>query len=236
MSRLPMVTFPVLLLTSKLGFADGNTIDKIYHPYVDALEQEIEFRSVFQDKTGGLDNPRRLDQLSFGRSFGERWFAEVYLIGEKPRSGGYKLEAVELELKRQLTEQGEFWADWGMLFELEKEIQDDVQEVSVGLFIEKEFGRFSGTANLFLIQEWGSDINDELETAISLQARYRYSRFFEPALEYYQGQDNAGLGPVILGTANFGAGQSLHWEAGVIFGTDSKSADNTFRFLLEYEF
>ncbi|MCH8265369.1 MAG: hypothetical protein IIC10_08220 [Proteobacteria bacterium] len=94
----------------------------------------------------------------------------------------------------------------------------------------------SGTANLFLIQEWGDDIRNEFETAASLQFRYRYSRAFEPALEVYAGQDATGIGPVILGKLNLGIRKSLNWEAGVIFGADSGSPDQTFRLLLEFEF
>jgi len=217
-------------------FADGNAIDKIYHPYVDALEKEVEFRSVFQDKQADKDNPKQLHKLSFGSSLGERWFGEVYLVGAESRAGSFTLEAYEFELKWQMTEQGEYSADWGMLFEFENEIGEDVKELATGIFAEKEIGRWSSTANLFLIREWGDDIKDEFETAFSLQTRYRYSRAFEPALEFYAGQDMTGIGPVVLGGMNVGTRKSMRWEAGVIFGTDNESPDQTFRFLLEYEF
>ncbi len=69
-----------------------------------------------------------------------------------------------------------------------------------------------GIANLFLIREWGDDIDDEFETAVSLQARYRYSRAFEPALELYAGQDATGIGPVFLGSINIGTRKSLNWD------------------------
>ncbi|HAU08968.1 MAG TPA: hypothetical protein DCS16_04440, partial [Gammaproteobacteria bacterium] len=107
---------------------------------------------------------------------------------------GFELSALEFELKWQLTEQGEYSADWGLVFELEHGVEQDLDELSVGLLLEKEFGRWSATANLFAIQEWGEDIKSEFETAFGLQARYRYSRLFEPALEFYLGQDTIGLG------------------------------------------
>lgn len=230
-----VMTFSTLFSGRKV-FADGVVVDKVYHPYVDALENEIEFRSIFQDKQDGLDNPKELHRLALGRSIGESFFAELYLVGAKSRAGNFDLEAYEFELKWQLTEQGEYSADWGVLFEFENEINDDIKEMAVGIFAEKEFGRFSGTANLFLIQEWGDDIRNEFETAASLQFRYRYSRAFEPALEVYAGQDATGIGPVILGKLNLGIRKSLNWEAGVIFGADSGSPDQTFRLLLEFEF
>ncbi len=218
------------------ALADGNAVDKVYHPYVDALEHEIEFRSLFQERSSGGNDFEQLHQLSFGRSFGQALFGEVYLVGERSRSGQFELEAFEFELKWQLTEQGEYGADWGLLFEYEQELNDDVQEFTTGILVEKEFGRFSGTANLLLIQEWGSAIKDEFETAAAMQARYRYSRAFEPGVELYVGQDSAGIGPVMMGNISIGVRKTLRWEAGVVFGLGSDSPDNSFRFLLEYEF
>ena len=107
---------------------------------------------------------------------------------------------------------------------------------ATGLLAEKEWGKWSGTANLFVINEWGSDIVDELETRLGLQARYRYLPAFEPALELYSGEDTRGIGPAVLGQVRLGNKRQLKWEAGAIFGMDSKSPDTTLRFLLEFEF
>lgn len=230
-----MSVFVGLSLLSQ-ALADGSAVDKVYHPYVDALESEIEFRSLFQESSSGGKDFKQLHQVSFGRSFGQALFGEVYLVGERSRSGQFELEAFEFEVKWQLTEQGEYSADWGLLFEYEQEFNDDVQEFTTGILVEKEFGRFSGTANLLLIQEWGSAIKDEFETAVAMQARYRYSRAFEPGVELYAGQDSAGIGPVMMGSVSLGVRKTLRWEAGVIFGLGSDSPDNSFRFLLEYEF
>ena len=119
-------------LLSPICIADGNTVDKIYHPYVDALEQEIEWRAIYQDdQPQGNDQSnektdRQLHRLSYGRAFGERWFGEIYLTGENSDDTSFKLEAYELEAKWQLTEQGEYWADWGILFELEKDAHESI--------------------------------------------------------------------------------------------------------------
>jgi hypothetical protein len=178
----------------------------------------------------------RLYRLAYGQAIGERWFAEVYVVGENSDEGNFGIEAYELELQRQLTEQGEYWADWGLLFELERERDLDIWEFSTGLLAEKEWGRWSGTANLFLLHEWGEDIADETETRLGLQARYRYSPAFEPAVELYSGQDTRGIGPAVMGQVRLGGRRQLRWEAGAIFGVDSQSPDTTLRFLLEFEF
>lgn len=234
------IVFVVILCVSAIfplqAHADGNVINKIYHPYVDALEKEVEFRSIFQDRQPNRANPKQIHQLSFGTAIGQSWFGEAKLVGDRSRAGSFDIEAFEFELKWQLTEQGEYSADWGLLFEYEQEFAKDVQEFKTGILAEKEFGRFSGAANMFLIREWGRDIDNEFETALSLQARYRYSRALEPALELYSGQDTTAIGPVLLGNINVGIRKSFNWEAGVIFGVDNESPDQTFRLLFEYEF
>lgn len=216
--------------------ADGVVIDKIYHPYVQPLEREFEGRAIWQNEQPGRPDDLQLYRFAYGQAFGERWFGELYLVGERSADESLSIEAYEVEALRQLTEQGEYWADWGLLFELEKERGADAWEFAAGLIAEKEWGRWSGTANLFLMHEWGDDVADETETRLGLQARYRYARAFEPALEFYSGEDTRGIGPAVIGQASLGRGRQLGWEAGVIFGIDSDSPDTTLRLLLEYEF
>ena len=163
-------------------------------------------------------------------------FLEGYLVGEKSDEQSFDIEAYELEAKWQLTEQGEFWADWGLLFELEKEANEDVWEFATAVLMEKESGKWSGTANFYVLNEWGSDTKNELNARLNLQARYRYSRTFEPAIEFYSGKNTRALGPAFLGQVKMGNKQLLSWEIGVMFGLDHKSPNRTLRFLLEFEF
>lgn len=216
--------------------ADGIVVDKLYHPYVDALEQELEYRGLVQSTQPGVTNQAQLHQMSLGTSLGEHFFGEVYLVGAKDRAKGFETETWEAELKWQLTEQGEYAIDWGMLFEYEDEIDADIHEFSVGILAEKEWGRISGTANVMLIQEWGRGIADELESVVALQARYRYKPLLEPTLEFYAGQHSRGFGPVLQGNVKTGTRKSVHWEAGAIFGLTGDSPDHTWRFQFEYEF
>ena len=216
--------------------ADGLVIDKIYHPYVDALEKELEYRALIQDEQHGISTQAQVHQLALGSAIGSRMFGEVYLIGSKSRGGNVSLEALEAELKWQLTEQGEYGVDWGLQIEYEHERRIDAEEFSVALLAEKEWGNWSGTANFHVINEWGDDINAEIESVLALQARYRYSRLLEPSIEFYAGQNTRAIGPAVQGTISTGIRRSLHWEAGLIFGLDNTSADQTWRLLLEYEF
>lgn len=218
------------------AMADGSTIDKIYHPYVQPQERELEFRSIIENNRDSPSGDERVYRLGYGQSFNDRWFGEVYLIGVENDDQELRLEAYELEVLWQITEQGEFFADWGMLFELEKERSEDIMEFSTALLVEKEWGRWIGTANIYGIYEFGDDIDNEFETALALQTHYRHTRAFEPAVELYIGQDTRGLGPVMLGSWPLGGARQLRWEGGVIFGLDSDTPDQTFRVLFEYEF
>lgn len=209
--------------------ADGNSIDKVYDPYVQLLEKELEYRARLAD-------PTQTHRLGLGKSFSDRLFAELYLIGTKSNGDSLALEAYELEVKWQLTEQGEFDNDWGLLFELEKGHQQNSYEASSTLIGLREWRRWVATGNLSLIYEWGSAIRDEWETAFAGQLRYRHSALFEPGLELYQSQNSRGLGPVVTGQMTSAGGNKLRWELGVILGLDSQMPDTNWKLSVEYEF
>ena len=234
-SALLLLSLVFVSLSSPL-LADGIVIDKIYHPYVQPLEQELEIRLLQQNNQSGIADNTRLYRLAYGRSLSDRLFIEAYLVGQGSSSESLDLQSIEMEIKWQLTEQGEYWADWGVLAELSKGIGNNIYEASIGLIAEKEFGHWSGTTNFIIEQEWGSGIDDELESVFSLQTRYRYSQTLEPGIEFYAGQKSIGVGPVLRGHAKLVGPKKLKWEAGVIFGLDSKSPDTSVRLLFEYEF
>ena len=226
----------LLIGAAQLCLADGAVINKIYHPYVQPLEQEIEFRAVLQDDQPDRDDHIQSYQIAYGRSLSDRLFAEVYLIGQRSDNESFQVEAYELEALWQLTEQGEFSADWGLLFELEKEKELNIWEFSTGLLAEKERGKWSATANLIVTYEWGRDIDNELESSLGLQLRYRHSSAIEPGIEFYGGENTRALGPVLLGQINLDGKRKLKWELGAIFGLDSDSPNHTLRLLTEFEF
>ena len=228
MNYITRVCLAAIILPSP-ALASESAIDKVYHPYVQPLEREVEWRMISADS-------EQLHRFGIGQSFSDRLFLEGYLIATDEKDGNFSLTAYEIEAKYQLTEQGEYAVDWGVIMEIEKVKDEDSWELAAGLLMEKEWGRWVGTANFWGIYEWKEDESDEIESVLALQARYRYSRFLEPALEFYSGDKTRGLGPVLMGDIRFGAGKKLHWEAGAIIGLDSKTADNTWRLLTEFEF
>lgn len=217
--------------------ADGVVIDRVYDPYVQPMETELEWRAVgLRDSDQDEWDSLQVHRLGIGYGFTDRWFGEIYLIGERDEDQSLNLEAIELEAKWQLTEQGEYAADWGLLFELESERNEDQWEAAVTLLSAREWGRWVGTANLAAIYEWGGDLDNEFETELRLQGRYRLTQAFEPALELYAGQDTLAVGPVITGMRRLGEARQIRWELGLILGLTDESPDQTLRLLVEYEF
>jgi len=232
------VMFLLLMLAIFPGalLADGPAVDKVYRPYVQPLERELEYRVSVLDDSDSARDGLQVHRLGLGASINDHLFAEFYAIGENSPADSFQVQAYEVELKWQLTEQGEYAADWGLLFELEKQRNRDAWEFSTAVLAAREFGRWVGIVNLSAIYEAGSDIDDEWESALAAQWRYRYSPRIEPALELYSSESTKGLGPVLLGDISFSPGRRLHWEAGLIAGIDADSPDATWRLLFEYEF
>ena len=235
--RLTVLVMALSAVAAVAVRADGSAVDKVYHPYVEQLEWELEWRMIQEDENAvtGVER-QQIHKFGLGKAVSEFVFVEAYLIGEQSADESFDIEAYEVELLWQMSEQGEFAVDYGLLFEIEKENSLDVWEVSSALLLEKELGRYSATANVVLAYEWGDKIDDEFETALALQGRYRYSPRFEPALELYLGEDTSALGPAIMGVERLGMAKAVRWELGVVLALNDDTPDYTFRAVLEYEF
>lgn len=226
----------LLMLVCTEVQADGRVVDKVYHPYVQPLEREFEYRFVYQKQAEHPDNNAMGQKVGYGFSIAERMALETYLIAERVSPEDYKLTGFELELRWMLTEQGEYNADWGLLFELERQNNRDNYELTTGLLVEKEFGPTSLTLNALAVYEWGQTLESELEAEFRLQYRYRWYPQVQPAVEFYAGENYKGAGPTLLGVHKFSGLEQLKWEFGVVFAIDAATVNNTLRFAIEYEF
>jgi hypothetical protein len=222
-----------MLLVTVPAHADGVVVDKVYHPYVLPNEQEFEWRLLSRKNDDGNSLAQR---IAYGHSLSETMTLETYLVGARDDTGNFDLDSYELEVRWMATEQGEYWADWGMLFEFEKTHKVDSWELTSGILFEKEFGRTSVAMNAFLIYEWGNDIENEFEGEFRFQYRYRWMPQVQPAIELYAGEDYIGIGPALMGIQRFDGQKQLKWEAGFITGLNGDSKDHIFRIAVEYEF
>ena len=227
----------LLVLRSLTGavFADGLAVDKIYAPYVNVLEKELEYR--VSRAQGGVQAPNGIviQRLGFGAAVSDTLALEAYVIGRGDDDAA-SFSGYELEARWQLTEQGEYAIDWGVLLEYENSRDSDVEELATKIIALREWHSYIFTANAGLLYE-DSEVNgDEFETSFSAQARYRYKPYLEPALEFYAAEDYRGIGPALVGMTRLSSTKSIRWELGSVLGLNESSADYTLRLKLEYEF
>jgi hypothetical protein len=231
--RLVFILLVLELSLTQAVYADSNPVDKVYHPLVVANERKVEWRFAARE----LEDKNYLAQrFAYGQALTERLIVEAYLSGERDQSDDYGLKGYEIELRYMLTEQGQYWADWGLLFEFEKQHDSDTYEITTGLLFEKEYVHTSLTINALLIYEWGQNIENEMETEFRLQYRYRYMPEIQPAIEIYTGEDFIGVGPALMGVHRFEGIRQLKWELAFINGFNGEKYDETLRFVLEYDF
>ncbi len=221
-------------LTFNTAVADGIVVSKIYDPYVQPLETEIEWRFVTQDSETVPDVQKH--SLGIGRSLTDRWAVEFYAIATGQSGESLSIDAYELEAQWQLTEQGEYAIDWGLLFELEREIDANAWEFAATLLAARDFGRTTVTANLGLIYEGGERIENEFESILRMQMRYRMKETLEPSVEVHVGQDTTAIGPTIGGLMRVSNGRKLRWDVGLFAGITERSPDHILKANIEFEF
>lgn len=227
----------VLMLSSvSLVRADGRVVDRIYHPYVQPLEREIDYRYVYQKQSDHPNDNDIAQQIGYGFSLTRNMAMSVYLIGQRESGDNYQLTGYEAEVRWMLTEQGQMSWDYGLLFELERSDEYRNYEFTTGLLMEKEFPVTSLALNALAVYEQGETIASEWEAEFRLQYRYRYLPWLQPSVEVYSGEDYNGVGPGFMGVHKFTPMRQLKWEAAWVFPLDSETIDNTARFAMRYEF
>lgn len=226
-----LLTAVLLTLAPALGAA---ATPGVYHPYVNLHEREIEYGLTYR---GLGDSALALQRASVAYAWTDRLSTELYLLSEFPSHGDARARAMEFEARYELTEQGEYSSDWGLLFEAEFGDDSQRNEVAAGVLWEKELGhRWVGAANALIEYEFGSDVENEFEAAFRGQVRYLHRPAFEPAIELYLDDQDYAAGPAFLGAARLGPGKQLRWELGLLFGIDGETPDRSVRANVEFEF
>jgi hypothetical protein len=216
-------------------WADGLGITRIENPYVQPLEHEIAYEILLLDDND-LQPYAQLHRFEYGQALNDSWLVEAEITAAEENNDGLEVDKFEIGAKVQLSEQGELSNDWGVLFELEKQHREDIWGVGATLIGLREMGRWVATANLNLEFEFGDDIEDELESALAMQLRYRWSRKFEPALELFVNEMGSSVGPTLIGQLRFNGNRKLFWELGLLFGLSDQVSNSALRMSVEYEF
>lgn len=219
-----------------LSGAASAGVDKVYSPYVEMGELELETRGIYvQDDDDAVDGTQKI-KLGLGYGLNQRVFLEGYLIVEDEPGESAEVEAVEVEAKFQLSEAGEHWLDYGMLVELEKELEEEVWELKTGPLLSKDFGSFTTTLNLFAEYKFGADVDGhEIETLGSGELRYRWKPELQLAAQLYADEDTVAAGPVLFGETHL-AKAKVAWDLGVMFALNDETPDSILRWQMEFEF
>lgn len=237
----------VILLCALAGHSTPSRADHVvYSPLVEDGEIAIELRGHYDlDSNAELDGGQAY-KADLEWSPRSRWRTEA--VVEFEAEPGEDLETTEVAWENvfQLTEQGRYWADLGLLAEYAYSLEDDGEDaLEIGLLGQKDFDRSELRVNLLFEQELTS--GGELEWEYRWQYRYRLQESLEPGIEMYGGLGEWGefgsfsdheqqLGPAMYGKLRADAHGAFRYEAAVLFGLTGETPDTTVRLLLEYEF
>lgn len=236
------------LLAADLLPRDANAAPfKVYSPKVEKGETEIEYRRFRDSDSNESMDGKEKHKFGVGYGVTDWWFTEVYGVWEKAPDGDRDYEALEFENKFRLTEPGKYWADFGLLTEVEKPDHGDVYEIKLAPLIEKQVGSLIFTGNLFFEWETGSGSASGTTFAYAGSARYMLDQRFEPAIEVFGepgrinhwgsfNEQEHWIGPAVYGSVGVVSGQKLKYSGAVLFGETSVSSDQRYVVRLEYEF
>lgn len=229
--------------------AHAGPADYIATPNVEYGEKEIDFKYGVATQKDGQKN--REASIGYGYGATEHWFTEVYLHYTRDPGMDTRLETVEWENKFQLTEQGEYPVDAGLLVEFEYPNSPGApRELRISALLQKDIEKVQLNGNLFLERNIGGtqDADDPHATAFGYQwqAKYRWLPQFEYGLQGFgetgkwndwdpASQQLHSVGPAIFGKFAVGT-HHLKYNAAWLTGRTSATATHTLRTQVEYEF
>jgi len=228
--------FAKLITTLSLTFIyaqNASAYYLVYEPYVEYGEKEIElYMQHTQDSDDVIDGSQQY-VLEFAHGIRPDLFVEAKVIFDRYSDSSLNTEAVGVEAIYQVTEQGEYAVDVGLLAEAVYSLDDnELEEIEFGPLLSRDFGATTLTANI--IAEYERE-ESKVEGQVSLQWKWRKSPTMEPAVELYTNEYVTVAGPVLMGELK--AGQTkFGYQVGWLTALDDASPDNTFKLLVEYEF
>lgn len=238
------------LLAASALLVMGGTAHAAAHVMSPIVEQgEFEFEAKADrtsDKNDELNNAQS-SAISIGYGVNEFWATELETQWKKDPKGSRHYDSTSWENRFQLTPQGKYWLDAGIFAEYEHVVQkDDHDSVTLGLLLQKEFGKNVTTFNFLLGRELGSNGAPGAQIDYRLQTRWRVDPAFEPGIELYgqpgrlghldpSSEQRTRMGPVIVGVLPVGLPGKVKYELGYLRGLNNASEQSTVRALLEYE-
>ena len=235
--------FLVLAVSSALVCmpSQANASHKVYSPYVEKGELEIEARGHV-DEDGARKN-----KYEVGYGFTDWWFSSVFAEYEQSPGSSLNHSATSWENIFQLTEPGKHWLDSGLYVEYESPVGGGPAKLETKLLLEKAMGRYVNTANLVVAREVGSGASGDVELEYAWRTKFRFKPEFEPGIELYgaagtlaapkfDSSQSTQIGPVATGKFHLRGRSAIVYELGYLFGLNDASPGGSVKWLIEYEY
>ena len=221
--------------------------DYVIVPSVEYGEREIDFKYGTSKLAEGAGR-ETAGSLGFGYGATQWWFTEAYVKYEKNPGERTKYDAFEWENKFQLTEHNQYFADFGIVAEVEvPRERAEGYELMVGALVQGDAGPIRWNANLLFERVVRSDEPHVTEMGYQLQAKYSLSPSFEVGAQAFgemgrwdhwvpASEQEHKAGPAIFGKVKLGGREAIRYNAALLYGLTHASPRNTFRVQAEYEF
>ena len=218
----------------------------IYSPVVEGGEYAFEERSMRAFDSTPARAGAEEHKLEFEHAPTTFWLAEGLMTVERDPGGGRRVTELSAESVFELTPQGKYRVDTGLLVEYAHRLaRGERDPLEIGLLAETAVGRAILTGNLTA----EGPVTDAGHAQLSgaLRARWRLDERFEPGVEWFgelgepvRFGSPAGhrqqLGPSAYGRLRMRGHRALLYQAAWVFGLTGASPDSTARLQLEYEF
>jgi len=239
---------PLLTATLFLCFlptARADPAAQVLLPGVVRGEFELEFLGGYRRWPNHDDDRERQGIFEVGYGVTDWWKTELGVGTTRFPGQSYRLDEVEWENTFALTEPGQYWLDLSLFAEFARDYGAGLNAVKVGPLMQTEVGPVQANLNFLFERELGAQAESGAEISYQWQLKWRGNPHFEPGLQGFGtfGRTNDfghetenQLGPALFGQFVTGPRQKLKYDAAVLFGLNSNTANTTVRFQLEYEF
>jgi len=214
---------------------------KVYSPYVDEGEWEIEMQNDIIRSQNPRDSGSSKHQVELSYGINSFWHTGMYLVFERMTNGEKKYTQTKWQNLLQWTEKGEYWLDVGAYIEYIWPTETSQAQVfEFKLLLEKQVSLWSNTLNLILKQP----MTNGAATAFSYAWRSQYQRddTFKPGFEVYGAlgssnqmdmfQQPSWVGPIL----RFEIPHDVELEVGWLIRPQEGPAYGDFKLNIEYEF
>ncbi len=231
------LAFLILIVAAPLVRADDFIV---YSPHVIATQSEAELRGyAYTDPRA--DHGGNAAELSLAHAFTDWWKPEVYVAKYQQDAGARGgFQGYEFENTFQLTQPGQYGADFGLLASYERRAMTSQPDaLEFGPLIEATYGRFAQILNLIVEKSIGGGAGNHTEFRYSYSGTYALSKSLRPGLEFYgRPSDHAyQIGPIVSGEWRLAnTTGSLEYRVGVVLGINADAPRQAWLARLEYEF